>query len=78
MVGLDRAEGITMLSSSDGFLVNFDRITDADVDGAGDDYQETDWLRFRHRIAIVDAKNDIERVWQKENDEAIIGYYGVP
>lgn len=72
---MDRAEGVAIYSK-DTLLVNIDRVASEDGKGAAEMY--TYYVRnvFRHRVALVDVKNDVERVWQKEYDEPIVGFYG--
>lgn len=64
VVGVDRAEGVA-IHSSNTLLLNLERITFDDDRGIGEGYSKGDPLTFRHKVGLVDANNDIERLWQK-------------
>lgn len=75
MASLDRAEGVAIYSNNT-MLLNIDRITAEDGKGAAEGYQFIAKSIFRHKVGLVDAKNDIERIWQKQYDEPILGLVG--
>jgi hypothetical protein len=58
-------------------LMNIDRITTDDGKGAADVYNYIIRNIFRHRVAIVKVTDDLERQWQKQYDEPILGIYTV-
>jgi hypothetical protein len=74
-VGTDRAQGVSAYDSHS-LIVNIERITAEDGKGLGEMYRYYDNSTFRHKIAIVRADNDIERMWQKQYDEALLAFYG--
>lgn len=75
VVGVDRAEGVTLYADNP-LLANIDRLTFEDGKGASETYSVQTKSTFRHRVALVGAKDDVERLWQKEYDEPIVGYHG--
>jgi hypothetical protein len=76
LVSLDRAEGVAIYDK-DSLLMNIDRITTDDGKGAADVYNYIIRNIFRHRVAIVKVTDDLERQWQKQYDEPILGIYTV-
>lgn len=63
-VWIDRAQGVAIYGN-DSLLSNIERLTSEDGKGAAEGYQYVTKSVFRHKVAIVDIKHDIERMWQK-------------
>jgi hypothetical protein len=55
----DRAQGIALYDKS--FLINIDRLAADDFKGIGEGYYYQVNNTFRHRLALVDRNNFIER-----------------
>jgi hypothetical protein len=69
----DRAQGFTQYDNS--YLINIDRLTGDDYKGVGEGYSYVVDNVFTHKIAIVSKSSNIEREWQRNFDEALLGFY---
>jgi hypothetical protein len=45
-----------------------------DGKGVGEVYKRNVTNTFRYKFAVVSAQDDVERLWQKNYDEAVLGY----
>jgi hypothetical protein len=68
----DRPQGVACYEKD--LLINFDRLALDDSKGVGENYLKTVKNTFRYKFAMISQQDDTERVWQKEYDEAMIGY----
>lgn len=75
VVFTDRAQGVSIYEPNE-IIINFDRLTLEDGKGVGEMYRTVVDHNLKHRIGLVGSRNDVERVWQKEFDEAVVGTYG--
>lgn len=74
VVSNDRAQGVA-LQGNNSLLINLDRYTAEDRRGAGEGYTYIIRGFYRHRITVTSPASDIERQWQKQYDEALLGFY---
>jgi hypothetical protein len=68
----DRAHGVASFNQN--LLINIDRITMDDGKGVGEGYTLLINNTFRHKFAIISSNDNTERVWQRNYDEALLGY----
>jgi hypothetical protein len=68
----DRATGVA--SYNQDLLINFDRLTLDDGKGVSENYNQLINNTWRYKFAIVTADDHIERVWQREYDEGMLGF----
>lgn len=59
----DRALGVSSFDKD--MLINFDRLAQDDGKGVGEPYMKTNENTWRFKFALVSAKNNMERQWQK-------------
>ena len=75
LVFTDRAQGVTVYDNS--LLVNIDRLTYDDYKGVGEGYMHMINQTYKMKVAMLDSKdsdNHVERLWQRQYDEANVGY----
>lgn len=72
VVFTDRAQGITLFDHS--LLVNIDRLAGDDYKGVGEGYNKQINNTYRFRIGVVEKDTHIERIWQRQYDEALVGF----
>ena len=75
VVFTDRSQGVSIYEDNE-IIVNIDRLTFEDGKGVGESYTISANHNMRHKIGVVSATDDIERVWQKQMDEAVYATYG--
>jgi hypothetical protein len=63
---------LTLFDNS--LLLNIDRLASDDYKGVGEGYSKMITNTFRLKVAIVSATEHPERVWQKQYDEALLGF----
>jgi hypothetical protein len=69
---LDRAQGVTLYGKST--LINIDRLAQDDYKGVGESYSYQRKNLFNMKFAIISKGDDLERLWQRNYDEALVGY----
>lgn len=69
----DRAQGFTQYDNA--YLINIDRLSGDDYKGVGEGYNYLFDYVFQHRIGLVSKSSSIEREWQRNYDEALVGFY---
>lgn len=73
MIFTDRAQGFAQYDNA--YLINIDRLAGDDYKGVGEGYNYLFNNVFQHRIGLVSKSSTIEREWQRNYDEAVIGFY---
>ena len=74
VVFTDRAQGLTVFDNS--LLVNIDRLTSDDYKGVGEGYTRMINNTFKFKVGLVEKDSHVERLWQREYDETLIGFFG--
>ena len=69
---LDRALGVSTYDGS--LLVNIDRLAMDDYKGVGEGYGFVRQNRFRFKLGITAKDDDLERIWQRQYDDANVGF----
>ena len=69
----DRAQGFAQYDNS--YLINIDRLAGDDYKGVGEGYSYIVDNVFHHKIGVVSKSSNVEREWQRNFDEALVGYY---
>jgi hypothetical protein len=69
----DRAQGFAQYDNA--YLINIDRLSGDDYKGVGEGYNYLFDNVFQHKIGLVSKSSAIEREWQRNFDEALIGFY---
>lgn len=68
---VDRAHGVAMYEKS--LLLNIDRLDMDDGKGVGEGYSKQVPNKFHHKAAIISEKDNLERLWQRQYDEGLVG-----
>lgn len=69
----DRANGVAAFEKD--LLINFDRLASDDGKGVGQAYTRQNKNTFRYKFALISTQDDLQRTWQREYDEALIGFF---
>jgi hypothetical protein len=72
IVFTDRAQGLTLYDES--LLINIDRLAGDDYKGVGEGYNKQISNTFKFKVGIIAKDNNIERLWQRQYDEALVGF----
>jgi hypothetical protein len=72
LVFLDRAQGVAMYNQN--LLINLDRLGMDDGKGIGEGYSRVVKNTFHYKMGIMSENDDMERLWQRQYDEANVAY----